>query len=51
MLYPLSRLAENEKQILFDGPPDELERYGDRRVTQFIRGEAGERMTDMQNGE
>ena len=51
MLYPLSRLGEGEEQVLFDGTPSELERNRDRRVAQFVRGEAGERMTEMrQNG-
>ena len=48
MLYPLSRLKEGEPQILFDGTPAELERSRDRRVTQFVRGEAGERLMEMQ---
>ena len=29
-------------------PPDALERTKDRRVTQFVRGEAGERLREMQ---
>ncbi len=48
MLYPLSRLKEGEPQILFDGTPSELEQSRDRRVTQFILGEAGERLMEMQ---
>jgi phospholipid/cholesterol/gamma-HCH transport system ATP-binding protein len=48
MLYPLSRLRSDEPQIIFDGPPAELERTKDRRVTQFIRGEAGERLRELQ---
>ncbi len=47
MLYPLSRLREDEPQILFDGPPSELDRSTDRRVVQFVRGEAGERLMEM----
>ncbi|HHM12128.1 MAG TPA: ABC transporter ATP-binding protein [Planctomycetaceae bacterium] len=47
MLYPLSRLREDESQILFDGPPSELDRSTDRRVVQFVRGEAGERLMEM----
>jgi len=47
MLMPISRLEEGEPQIVFDGPPAELERTRDRRVTQFVRGEAGERLTEM----
>ncbi len=48
MLYPLLRLREDEPQILFDGTPAELERSRDRRVTQFVNGEAGERLMEMQ---
>jgi phospholipid/cholesterol/gamma-HCH transport system ATP-binding protein len=52
MLYPLARLRRDEPQILYDGPPDGLEKCRDRRVTQFVRGEAGERLMEMrqQNG-
>jgi len=42
MLYPLSRLEADERQILFDGPPRELKHCKDRRVAQFIEGEARE---------
>jgi len=48
MLYPLPRLKEGESQILFDGAPADLERSRDRRVTQFVHGEAGERLMEMQ---
>ena len=51
MLYPFARLAEGEGQILYDGRPADLDRSRDRRVTQFIRGEAGERLKEMQNGD
>jgi phospholipid/cholesterol/gamma-HCH transport system ATP-binding protein len=47
MLYPLSRLDRDEPQILFDGPPSGLEDSGDGRVTQFVHGEAGERLMEM----
>jgi phospholipid/cholesterol/gamma-HCH transport system ATP-binding protein len=47
MLYPLSRLRRGEPQILFDGPPAQLDHCPDRRVTQFVRGEAGERLMEM----
>ncbi len=52
MLYPLSRLAADEPQILYDGPADRIERASDNRVSQFVRGEAGERLMEMrqQNG-
>jgi phospholipid/cholesterol/gamma-HCH transport system ATP-binding protein len=47
MLYPLARLQPDESQILFDGPPEELEHCPDPRVGQFVRGEAGERLREM----
>ena len=47
MLYPLNRLQADESQILFDGPPDRLETTKDRRVTQFVRGEAGDRIEEL----
>jgi phospholipid/cholesterol/gamma-HCH transport system ATP-binding protein len=47
MLYPLSRLAPDEPQIIFDGPPSELDRTEDQRVSQFVRGEAGERLVEL----
>jgi len=48
MLYPLSRLEPSEPQIIYDGPPDKIEACGDPRVTQFVRGEAGERLMEME---
>lgn len=48
MLYPLSRLAPGEPQIIFDGTPKELETSRDPRVSQFVRGEAGERLIELQ---
>ena len=47
MLMPLGRLGARTPQILFDGPPDALERSADKRVVQFIRGEAGDRLKEM----
>jgi phospholipid/cholesterol/gamma-HCH transport system ATP-binding protein len=47
MLYPLARLAAGESQIIFDGPPSELENFPDRRVRQFVRGEAGQRLMEL----
>lgn len=40
MLYPLSRLSRDEPQIVFEGSRDELFATDDRRVAQFVRGEA-----------
>jgi phospholipid/cholesterol/gamma-HCH transport system ATP-binding protein len=47
MLYPLARLAPNEPQIIYDGPPEEVDRAADPRVRQFVRGEAGERLREL----
>lgn len=47
MLFPRTRLAESESQMLFDGPPSDLEHAEDRRVRQFVRGEAGERLNEL----
>ena len=48
MLYPLSRLKSDESQIIFDGTPREIMESKDKRVAQFVRGEAGERLSEMQ---
>ena len=47
MLFPVTRLKTGEPQIIFDGRPDELDDCGDRRVLQFVNGEAGERLMEM----
>ena len=47
MLYPYSRLLPGESQVLFDGAPEGLEESKDRRVRQFVRGEAGERLMEL----
>jgi phospholipid/cholesterol/gamma-HCH transport system ATP-binding protein len=47
MLYPLARLAADEAQLIYDGPPQRIENCADRRVSQFVRGEAGERLMEM----
>ncbi|MHC4400908.1 MAG: ABC transporter ATP-binding protein [Planctomycetota bacterium] len=47
MLYPLGRLDEDEPQILYDGLPLRIEHASDSRVSQFVRGEAGERLMEM----
>jgi phospholipid/cholesterol/gamma-HCH transport system ATP-binding protein len=47
MLYPLARLKPDESQILFDGPPEDLDDAADSRVSQFVHGEAGERLMEM----
>ncbi|MCH2115502.1 MAG: ATP-binding cassette domain-containing protein [Pirellulales bacterium] len=50
MLYPLSRLDPDEQQIIFDGKPTEIDQTSDRRVSQFVRGEAGDRLMEMREG-
>jgi phospholipid/cholesterol/gamma-HCH transport system ATP-binding protein len=50
MLYPLSRLKQDEPQIIFDGSPKEIMSSKDKRVSQFVRGEAGERLEEMAVG-
>lgn len=47
MLYPFARLKSGEGQILYDGPPDEIDSTDDKRVRQFVVGEAGERLMEM----
>ncbi|TWU47393.1 putative phospholipid import ATP-binding protein MlaF [Rubripirellula tenax] len=50
MFYPRRRLGEHDSQILFDGSPSDLEHAVDHRVRQFVRGEAGERLSEMAQG-
>lgn len=47
MLLPLSRVDPDENQIIFDGTPEELAACRDRRVQQFVNGEAGERLMEL----
>ncbi len=47
MLFPLARLDRHEPQIIYDGPAERIDQAGDSRVSQFIRGEAGERLMEM----
>jgi phospholipid/cholesterol/gamma-HCH transport system ATP-binding protein len=47
MFYPTSRLEPDEPQIVFDGSPEDIEHSDDPRVSQFVRGEAGERLSEM----
>ena len=47
MLYPLNRLDRDEPQMIFDGPPREIDHASDPRVTQFVHGEAGERLMEL----
>jgi phospholipid/cholesterol/gamma-HCH transport system ATP-binding protein len=47
MLFPLSRLDPNERQVLYDGPQAGLATAADSRVRQFVEGEARERMIEL----
>ena len=47
MLMPESRVQPGESQIIFDGTPAQLEQSRDRRVQQFVHGEAGERLMEL----
>jgi phospholipid/cholesterol/gamma-HCH transport system ATP-binding protein len=47
MLFPVVRLEEEEPQVIYDGPPGKLETARDPRVTQFVRGEARERLMEL----
>lgn len=47
MLYPLARLRTDEPQVVFSGSADEAFLSTDPRVSQFVRGEAGDRIQEM----
>ncbi len=47
MLYPLARLDHGEPQLVFEGTADEAFSSRDPRVSQFVRGEAGDRLREM----
>jgi phospholipid/cholesterol/gamma-HCH transport system ATP-binding protein len=40
MLYPQARLKKDERQIVFDGTPEQLAQSFDPRVQQFVEGRA-----------
>lgn len=48
MLYPASRLEPGEPQIVFEGTADEAFESPDPRVSQFVRGEAGDRLRELE---
>jgi phospholipid/cholesterol/gamma-HCH transport system ATP-binding protein len=50
MLFPVARLAKDQPQVIFDGSPEQLDQCEDRRVQQFVLGQAGERLTEL-NGQ
>jgi phospholipid/cholesterol/gamma-HCH transport system ATP-binding protein len=50
MLYPLARLKPGEPQILFDGTADQLRACTEERVSQFVEGEARDRLKNVVGG-
>jgi phospholipid/cholesterol/gamma-HCH transport system ATP-binding protein len=50
MLFPLARLQPHEPQLIFDGTPQEAFQSKDPRVSQFMRGEARERLQELAAG-
>lgn len=47
MLYPLTRLAPGESQVVYDGPTAGMETSADVRVRQFVAGVAGDRVNEQ----
>lgn len=47
MFYPLARLSSEEPQVIFDGTAEEAFLSDDNRVSQFVKGEAGERLQEL----
>lgn len=47
MFYPLNRLRPGQSQIVFEGTPEEAFSSDDPKVSQFVYGEAGERMEEL----
>ncbi|MEX0728237.1 MAG: ABC transporter ATP-binding protein [Planctomycetaceae bacterium] len=47
MLYPLARLSPHDSQVVFEGTAEEAFDSPDPRVSQFVRGEAGDRLREM----
>ncbi len=47
MLHPAPRLLPGEPQVIFEGTAEEAFDSADRRVSQFVKGEAGERLREL----
>lgn len=47
MLHPAPRLEPGESQVIFEGTAEEAFGSPDHRVSQFVRGEAGERLREL----
>jgi phospholipid/cholesterol/gamma-HCH transport system ATP-binding protein len=48
MLYPRSRLDDTEPQIIFDGTSEQSFDSDDPRVSQFVKGQAGDRLRELE---
>lgn len=51
MLFPLSRLKPDEPQIVFEGSASDAFISKDERVSQFVYGQAGQRLQELANAE
>lgn len=51
MMYPVPRLKPNEAQVIFDDVPGAIENSQDSRVSQFVKGEARERLMEMKEAQ
>ena len=47
MMYPISRLDADQPQVIFEGTAEEAFESDDTRVSQFVRGEARERLQEL----
>ena len=47
MLYPLAQLEPDAAQIVFEGTAEEAFSSADPQISQFVRGEAGERIQEF----
>jgi len=47
MLYPLNRLEPDQPQVIFDGTAAEAFSSSDPRVSQFVHGEARDRLNEL----
>jgi len=47
MLYPVSQKKPDESQVVFEGTPEQAFASDDPRVSQFVRGEARDRIREL----
>lgn len=47
MLHPATRLEPHEPQVIFEGTAEDAFDSPDTRVSQFVKGEAGERLREL----